>query len=186
MKKSESIEYMKKLGLNTLDCLVTNNVEEAHEYLKNTKAHQLSMRTEKGSNDFSCPFYYNYTKINLLMPIEECISNGYTLILYPFLDWRDSLAFGTIGMPKDGRIIVEFVMEPGLVRSLDTHKNRRSLILPQGLQLVEGNVFVNEVVREVKAKCYDEPPCIVEWSYYRDPVGNLNKRPIFWEIRKYA
>ena len=108
MRKSESILYMQYIGLNTLECLITNNIDKAIAYIQEHKGKRLSMRTERGY-EFLCPFYYNISGEELISHVTNKINTGYTLLLYPYLDYRDSLSYGTVGFMENGDIIVEYV-----------------------------------------------------------------------------
>ena len=178
---------MQKLGLNTLDCLITASRDKAVAYLQSEPKNKMSMRTEKGS-DFLCPFYYGKPGEELVDVALKHIKEGYTLLLYPYLDYVDSFCYGALGLPEDGSIIAEYVMEPGIVRWLDAHPHKESYILMPGtFQNIHAEPLVNEVIKEVKEILYyDQPPCIVEWSYYKMSVGNRHRKIIYWEIRDYA
>ena len=185
MRKSESIFHLQSLGLNTLDCFITRDFRQAKAYLENHLDDKMSIRTER-RDEFLCPFYYGQPGRNLITIAKERTDEGYLLLIYHYLDWRDSIAYGSIGLPKDGTTIVEFVDEPGLVRDLYSHQKRISLILRPGLAMVPNNLWLNTIIREVQECCYSESSCVVEWSLYKYPVGILQKPVIYWELRDYA
>ena len=189
MKKTDSIFKMQSLGLNTLDCFITKDFSVAKTYLRAMGCTLMSMRTERGY-EFLCPFYYMQTAQNLIDVAKQCINAGYTVMIYPGLP-KDNICFGTVALPKDGTIVVEWVEGAGLLRELDTHpRKKHMLFLPGTMQFLTPMMTpcyreINEVILEVREKCYDEPPCIIEWSYFHRKVGMLNKNQIFWEIRSY-
>ena len=185
MKKSDGIYLMQSLGLNTLDCLITNDQDLAFNYLHENHNIRISMRTERG-HEFGSPFYYGKIGAGLVELAKQHIQEGYTLILYPYLDYKDSIAYGTVGLPPDGSTIIEFVEGPGLIRELDASPARLSITIPPGLVSLPNRPLISEVVREVKELCYNEQACIVEWSIYRYSVGILHKPIIYWELRDYA
>lgn len=190
MRKTESIFKMESLGLNTLDCFITKDLDSVKEYLNKNQDKLLSMRTERGY-EFGCPFYFMQKPEVLLEVAKKLIDENYTLLLYPALDTKGCLCFGTIGLAGNGDTVLEFVEGPGKVRELDVHPNRRSIVLPPSRMnlLLNGQSnlsrILNEVIIDVHDKCWEEPPCIVEFSYYSTPVGNLKKNQIYWEIRGY-
>lgn len=185
MKKSDGIYLMQSLGLNTLDCLITKKKDDAFAYLHKNHNIRISLRTERGE-EFGCPFYYGKIGGGLVDLANQHIEEGYTLLLYPYLDYKDSIAYGTVGLPPDGSTIIEFVEGPGLVRELDTNPTRISITVPPGLALIPNRPLISEVVKEVKELCYNEQACIVEWSIYKYSVGILQKPVIYWELRDYA
>jgi len=181
---------MQELGLNTLECFMTRDLIEACAYLDKNEGTLLSMRTERGY-EFLCPFYYLLKPMDLLPKVIRHLEEGYLLLLYPALDKKDSLAFGTVATLPEGGILVEFVEGIGLVRELDTHPHKKSLEIPAGsLKWVTNELSpfyreINEIIYEVRDLCWDEGSCIVEWSYYKIKVGSLQKNPIYWELRNY-
>ena len=190
MRKSESIRQMQDLGLNTLDCLITDNLGMALGYLYENAETKVSIRTER-RDEFGCPFFFMVPGKELIEPAKRLLAAGYKLLLYPALDTAGCLAFGTVALPKDGSVIVEFVEGPGKVRELDNHPQKKSIILPTGkFQVVyEKDTpichLINEIITDVCNKCYNEGSVVVEWSYYGPLVGNRHHHAIYWELRPY-
>lgn len=191
LKKSDSIKKMQELGLNTMDCLITKDFDQAQAFCKKHSDKILSMRTERG-NEFLCPFYYGMKASELIIKAIDCLGKGYTLLLYQYLDFNDSLGMGTISVSPFGEITAEFAEGKGLLRDLYSHPGLKSITLPIGtISLIRPDQSsfyreVNEVIMEVRELCRDEPPYIVEWSWYKPLVGSLQKHPIYWEIRDYG
>lgn len=191
MRKSESIIRMEKLGMNCLDYFITEDEKEVAHYLAKHMDVPLSLRTEKGS-DYMCPFYYQVNGRNLIDKAQKHLSEGYKLILAPSLDTRGCLGFGTVGLSDTEYDVIEFVLEEGKVRDLDTHRHRQTLFVGAACMVPALDkdyprkaYILNKVYKEVRDICLPEAPCIVEWSYYNRPVGRLKKPIVFWEIRNY-
>lgn len=190
MKKTESIVKMRNLGLNVLDCLITDSLEEARAFIiflaDDSGVEKVSIRTERGY-EFGCPFLYGKNPIELLGMIDDLVNKGYTLIIYPYLDWKASVAYGTVAFPRDGRIIAEYVLAPGLVRELDNHKDKKVEILNPGKYRYFREKLTNEVLKKLlDLELYElEESMVYEWSYYERPVGELDENLIFWEMRAY-
>lgn len=190
MKKSDSLQMLDILGLNTIDYFITMDKKEATHYLAKHVNEKRSMRTERG-NEFLCPFYYNLPGEELLPRAMQHIDEGYKLIFSPSLDWKDSVAFGSIAILLNGDDCIEFVNGPGLCRDLDTHPDKQSLsILPGALVPIAWKdspiaAPLNGLYQLIRNNCYEMAPCIVEWSYYPYRVGKLGKHFIMWELRGY-
>lgn len=190
MKKSDSLLLLDMLGLNTIDYFITQDEREATHYLAKHLKEKRSMRTERGY-EFLCPFYYNLPGEELLPKALQHLKEGYKLIFSNSLDWRDSIAFGSLALVDKGEDCIEFVHGPGLCRDLEKHKERQSI------NILRGTVFpffkqdhalfneLNTLYKKVKNSCYDQIPCIVEWSLYPYLVGKNQENFIFWELRGY-
>jgi len=120
------------------------------------------------------------------------MNQGYKLIFSESLDTKGCLAFGTVGLGESADTVMEFVLGEGKVRDLDSHPEARTLFIPQGAIIAvkdsdfPGNAHIlNSVYMRVKATCYDEIPCVVEWSYYDHQVGRCGTHDIYWELRPY-
>ena len=190
MQKSESLQTLDMLGLNTIDYFITKDKAEATHYLAKHVHERRSMRTERGG-EFGCPFYYDLPGAELLPRALQHLDEGYKLIFSPSLAWQDSIAFGSIAIVLAGDDIIEFVHGPGLCRDLEKHPGKQSIILPGGSiapilasqhQLAKD---LNLLYKLIKDHCYELAPCIVEFSYYPYRVGKLSKHFICWELRGY-
>lgn len=185
MKKSDSLYYMQSLGFNTLDCFITKEFLQAKAYLENHLEDKMSIRTERG-DEFQCPFYYAVKGEDLIPIAKKHIDEGYKLLIYPYLDYKDSLAYGTIAILRDGSTLIEWVNGSGLVRDLDTNPEKITAVLPPGLTRLSANKMINEIIVEVRELLYHEvDPLIVEWSLYKYPVGILQHNVVYWELRNY-
>lgn len=190
MRKSESLQMLDLLGLNTIEYFVTKDKREATHYLAKHMGGKRSMRTERG-DQFLCPFYYNIPGEELLPKALQHIDEGFTLIFSNSLDGNDTQMFGTIALTGGLDDHAEIVVGPGKVRELDTHPNKQHIKFNPGS--VAPIVHVDPWVRReiwylyevVKAACVDQVPCILEWSRYPYRVGQLQKYFIFWELRGY-
>uniref|UniRef100_A0A6H2A3S1 Uncharacterized protein n=1 Tax=viral metagenome TaxID=1070528 RepID=A0A6H2A3S1_9ZZZZ len=193
MKKSESILKLEMLGLNTLDYFITKDQKEALHYLAKHADDLLSMRTERGVEEFQCPFYYMMKGSTLIDIATGHLAQGYKLIFSPSLDTKGCLAFGTVGLGASAETIMEYVIGEGKVRELDNHPNKRFLMIPSGAIIAcrdrterDHAYILNGIYLRVKEACYGEMPCVVEWSYYDHSVGMKGTPDIYWEIRDYA
>jgi hypothetical protein len=193
MKKSESILKLEELGLNTLDYYITESKTETMHYLAKHADDLLSMRTERG-DEFNCPFYYMMFGKALGKLALTHLDEGYKLIFAQSLDTKGCLAFGNIGLGESAHTVMEFVLGEGKCRELDNHKDKQTLFIPYGSMVAAkeksfsgGKAYIlNKIYLTVKDKCYDEIPCVVEWSYYDRPVGVKLEPAIYWECRPYA
>ena len=192
LTKSQSIRFMQSLGFNTLDCTITQDLVAVENELKDSSV-LYSMRTERG-NEFACPFYFCKPAAEIINFARQHLDEGYTLLIYPALPTVDCLAFGAIGLPASGELVIEVVEEAGLVRELDNHTKKKTIIIKPGeLRHVFAKNHslkfpwaIEEVLSEVIYLLWDYPkPCVVEWSYYKRLVGALKKNAIYWEIRDY-
>lgn len=188
MKKSESLITLDMLGLNTIDYYITEDKKEATHYLAKHVNSRRSMRTERGY-EFRCPFYYNLTGEALLPLALKHLDEGYRLIFSPSLDSKDCTAFGTVALTGEKEDLIEYVEGPGLLRELDSHPGKKLLrvdahsVIP--IKGEDGPPMLNTVYQLAKAHCYDQVPCILEWSRYPYRMGKLEKYFIFWEMRPY-
>jgi hypothetical protein len=191
MKKSESILKLEELGLNTLDYYITESKTETMHYLAKHADDLLSMRTERG-NEFNCPFYYMMFGKALVKLALDHLDQGYKLIFAQSLDTKGCLAFGNLGLGNSDTVM-EFVLGEGKCRELENHPNKQTLFISYGAIIAATEksygkeaVILNKIYLKIKEVCYDEIPCVVEWSYYNHPVGVKHEPAIFWEVRPYA
>lgn len=192
MKKSESILRLEAMGLNTLDYRIIETKSEVLHYLAKHANDKLSLRTERG-DEFNCPFYYMMTGESLINQSLGHLEEGYKLIFAPSLSIDECIAFGNVGLSDSQTDVMEFVIGKGKVRDLDNHPDRHSILI-QKPSLVpfkfsdfgENTEMLNSIYKKVYDICYTEIPCVVEWSYYKHPVGVLGTNDIYWEIRFYA
>ena len=176
---------LEELNLNTLNYFITKDKQVALHYLAKHVDDKLSLRTEKGS-EFNCPYYYKVKGKILVKEVVPLIEEGYTLIFAESLDTKGCILFGAIGLKENTEAAIDFVVGQGKVRELDTHPERRSIIVPPGsLMAIDHKELpgkahiINTLYKQVKDLCYDHIPCIVEFSYYDRPVGRLNKNEVF-------
>lgn len=195
MKKSDSLIKLDSLGMNTIDYFITKDKKEATHYLAKHITGRRSMRTERG-DEFLCPFYYWYPSEDLLPKALKHIDEGYKLIFSDSLDWKESVAFGSVALTKELNDHIDLVFGPGLCRDLEAHPKRISIAIPIGTitpfkeVVLENNDInqirlLNTIYKLVKDKCLDLAPCVVEFSRYPYPVGKMKKHFIFWELRSY-
>lgn len=193
MRKSESIKKMEALDLNTLDYFTTGDEAETTHYFAKHMRDLMSLRTQRGK-EFQCPYYYMMLGKELLPIALKHLQEGYTLILAPSLDTKGCLAFGAILFSDNTGDTIEYVIGEGKVRELDNHPNRHShcvgvgsvvaLRASENLHLSPDQVvMLNGLYKVIKDAIYDDIPCVVEWSYYNQLVGRLNRNLIVWEIR---
>jgi len=121
------------------------------------------------------------------------LEEGYKLIFAPSLDTKGCLAFGTVGLQDGNDDVMEFVLGEGKCRELDTHPERKTIMIPAGRMIAVNNKdfpgkahILNTIFRMAKEVAYDLTPCVLEWSYYNKPVGRLGVNDIWWEIRPYV
>lgn len=192
MTKSESILKLEELGLNILPYFFSRDKQEILHYLAKHANDIVSMRTERGE-EFQCPYYYSLKGEDLVQKAIHHLADGYTIILYPSLDSRGCKMFGTVALTCDSMNIMEFVIGPGKIRDLYTHPEKKTVFIPRiSMNAVKQSEFgdnaeiLNSVFVEVKEKCIEETPCVVEWSYYNSFVGIKSQHVIYWELRRYA
>ena len=191
MRKSESLYKLEELGLNTLNCFITTDKQEAMHYIAKHGEDLLSMRTERG-NEFHCPFFYKIPGEQLLDLATKHLKEGYKLIFSPSLDTKGCLAFGTVALGENADDIIEVVFGEGKVRDLDNHKDLRTIVVPKGRMIVvsdkeyPGKAYIlNSIFSKLKEVTYDCIPCVIEFSFYDRPVGRLSQNDIYWELREY-
>ena len=182
---------MEQLGMNTLDYFITQNEKEVTHYLAKHMDDPISLRTERGT-EYMCPFYYKIPGRDLVDKALGHLREGYKLILAPSLDTKNCLAFGTVALSEGAENVMEFVLEAGKVRELDSHPRKHTEVIPTMKMAAVMDkdypgraAMLNMIYKDVKDTCYDQSPCVVEWSYYSMPVGRLKRNLIYWELRPY-
>jgi hypothetical protein len=191
MRKSQSLIALDMMELNVLDFYITKDKREATHYLAKHMGKRKSMRTERG-DEFLCPFYYWQTTEELLPKALQLIDEGYTLIFCDSLDGNDTVMFGALALTgttyEDDHI--DFVIGPGKLRELDTHPGKISFSIPSGTLIpfkdfAPYSVELHHLYYQVRDKCIEHVPCVVEWSLYPYPTGRRGDKFVFWELRGY-
>jgi hypothetical protein len=190
MSKSDSLDHLAKLGLNTPDYTVCHTLADLEDFLDTLKAPKgISLRTERGE-EFRCPYFAQLTVTEAIAHGRRLLHDGYTLIPFATIDIRDCLQKGMVvrlpaeeGLPEYARkTMLEYSSGPGNVRDVEQGKGKIDRLYMED-HLPVGPVW--DVLRLVCKKYFATPPQIVEWSHYKYPVGRLSHPIIFWEVRPW-
>ena len=192
LKKSESINRLMVMDLNTLDYFMTEDPREATHWLAKHFHDKVSIRTERG-DEFACPFHYQINGGEVVPDVIKHIEDGYKVLMSLSLDTAGCLFYGAIALTERGQDdIVEFVEGEGKVRELDNHKDKQCIFIPKNQIIALDKkkypsiaIAMNLLYTDLCEKLYDERPCIIEFSYYNYSVGRLKKNEVFWEVRPY-
>lgn len=193
MRKSDSIIKLEELGLNVLPYFFTRDRKEALHYLAKHSSDIISMRTER-NDEFECPYYYSFKGEDLIEKAIQHLDQNYTLILYPSIDILCCKAFGSLAITGDDTDILEFVIGPGKLRDLYHHPDRKTeYVLYNSLvpflfsDYGENAEILNNVYKTIRDKIkHNGNHIVIEWSWYKFPVGIRRENLVCWEIRPYC
>jgi hypothetical protein len=184
MSKLQSLQRLRDLGLNTprLICslqqyLSPKNKLSFWDSVDTPQDVRVSIRTER-DGELICPHFPNITRRDANKYISKLAHQGYSIYIFEGINPLDCMRRGNIALFKD-RIIVEFLEGPGTVRDLEKavpiHLDLKSWTeLPISLRYLSYGLESQELWNQ-----------IIEWSIYKDPVGQLGRMDIYWEIRPW-
>lgn len=197
MKKLDSIYRLDSLGLNVPEILHYHPLTPTPEdelKLKHVLAqeqrqgHRISVRTEK-PDEFKSPFCPNSDIPTARKFIDGVLGKGYEILICRGLP-TNSLIRGNC-VPSSKSNYFEYLTGPGTVRDIDESGRTPKTIdlrwgqypegvsqpVSSGLQLINSRLFPQrfELGNEV-----------VEFTVFSKPVGILQNKEIFWEVRVYG
>mgnify|MGYP007044104617 CR=1 FL=1 len=199
MNKIQSLEFLKENEFNVMPFKVITTPNQWDEF-KNIYSEcapgiVFSGRTQsKGiqtDKSFQLPFKRGMSFTELENFVYGNLVN-YDVLVYQSLDPQDCVVKGNIAQLGD-EIWMEFIEGPGITRDLMTEVPN-SFKISIGVPIPTQDPAINEILREVysaflkvtDALAYQhllKNNIVLEWGYYKEPVGMLYQKLLFWEVR---
>jgi hypothetical protein len=88
-------------------------------------------------------------------------------------------------MAASQRTLFEYLPGPGNLRDVEQSRPQQRLLEDSELAAGQADAGILRVARDLRRHFRWPPMEIVEWSYYRLPVGRLQDQLIYWEIRPW-
>lgn len=198
MPKIQTINELNKLGFNTPEILqIIGRGPDFQERLKiwndfyadhNGK---VSIRTER-DGEYTTPHFPNISLKDAHEKVPALLRNGYSVYIFSPIDPSECLQRGTICF-NGTALVIEWLDGPGTVRDLEKSSEVKNMqFKPIKHSDFPGPVFVfpKEYPWERVAEAYCSElnrfrNQILEWSIYRNPVGKMKQREIYWELRRW-
>lgn len=189
MAKIQSLKRLAEMGLNTPKILLeipqfaTLKHNIWADFYLHGGHHKVSIRTER-DGEFICPHYPNIPLKDADRRVRELIHDGFAIYIMAPIDPSECHCRGNLAGPSDSdTFIFEFLDGPGTVRDLETSSN----VIHEQFKTLNDlkRVDLQEIAQKVFAKLPTIRGKVIEWSYYRNPVGQLEENTIFWEIRQW-
>jgi hypothetical protein len=187
MGKYERIKEFQVLGFNTPEILYIRrgalvDLRIVGEFFKDCERGSIRTYSDDESKNFKCPHYPN-RQIPELMELFPKIVDQYHVMLAKPVDPNDTLWCGNLVVDPDGEeVYVEAIKGPGTVRDLDRRAHdldRKMRVSWWRAQGEPWDIVIPEAVQ------FPRRGVVIEWSYYRVPVGMKKRQLIFWEYRPY-
>jgi hypothetical protein len=199
MNKIQSLEFLKENEFNVMPFRVVSTPNQWADfkniYIESAPGTLFSGRTQpKGiptDKSFQLPFGRGFTFQELEKFVEQNMVH-YDILVYQSLDPEDCIVKGNIAMMGE-EVWVEFLEGPGIVRDLE-HTTPKNFKIEIGAGIPTDDPQISQILREVYSaflKITDalafqhllRNNVVVEWGYYKEPVGFLSQNLIFWEVR---
>lgn len=199
MNKIDSLEFLENNHFNILPYIIYTDYTPEEEILFDKEEEIVRSVEELGRGPYSartqpkdstCVSFKHPFRMNMDIPeivrfVKEH-SSEYRMIIYKTLDSEDCIVKGTIAQ-LGGEKYIELVEGPGIVRDLDKSEVISFDIKePFPTKLEHLLYIIKEVIDRGEAIFYhfaSDEDIVVEWSYYKYPVGNLKRNLVFWEVR---
>lgn len=199
MPKLQTLEELSSLGFNTPNLLLAIKrgddldvrLGKWRDFSKSYQGDKVSIRTER-DGEFTTPHMPNYPMDDAYEKVPSLIRAGYNVYLFDPIDPSECLRRGTICF-NGSRLVIEYLEGPGTVRDIEHKPDVISRQLePTRHQGIPGMAFVvsheDPCHRIIEAYCSELDRFrnqILEWSIYRNPVGKMKQREIYWELRRW-
>lgn len=179
MGKLDSLFKLHNLGLNTPKLLA---VVENSSRLPSNLSERVSVRTEKPGASFKEPHFPNVLYSEVKKDLHKLLRSGYSIYIFEAINPRECVRKGTVMQHPEGTSFVfEWKDGPGTVRDLEK-------LVPETREY-PGGIGVPEDLRQplsaIRTLGTSGLGMILEWSIYPYPVGRLQWRDIYWELRPW-
>lgn len=192
MKKLESLEKLSEWGFNILNYVAVKDEYELNSVItgRSIPDGKISIRTQdKFRPSFRDPFGRNLSKENAEAFVKQYKSE-YIFIVYESLDPKDCIVKGCIGCSSIQEY-VEFIEGPGIVRDIESKRSRhhkfgmigRYIGITSDSECLKGIIAIDKEFKDLRIFMEADSDFVVEWSYYKYPVGIKHERLLLWEIR---
>lgn len=199
MPKIQSIKELEALGFNTPNLLISLDKTldreqriDAWRLFKISRGDlNVSIRTER-DGEYTTPHLPNISIRKADEKILDLIRDGYVIHVFDPIDPLECLHRGTVCF-NGVKLVIEFLSGPGTVRDLEYSPDVKHIELnPTRHAGFPGPAFhiPHEAIWLAPAEAYCSElnrfrNHILEWSIYRNPVGKLKQREIYWELRRW-
>lgn len=180
MDKFERLEFLRKNGFNTPDCILIRPNEEITDsivkYLFSFK--ELQMRVFKSDEEGGNPIFQKVTAEECIEKIKNFQSQGFSCIPGPYIPIGDKYFSGACWKRNDGEPIIVEVSNATTPR-----KVTRDNIVEKRFISSEPNTENEHINRVIKlAKEFPISNVVLEFTCSRNPVGWNKENVMFWEI----
>ena len=192
MRKADSLHQLRKWGFNVLP-FVEVQAQAPGDMLRllteSLGSLPWSIRSEMPSQEDggNFPFYYGEQEPDRVVGICcTLLSGGYKVLASKTLDTTGCLACGALAIPHDGEPYVEYGTGPHTIREVFAKGGLTKMVVSDRIH----TAIEEDIVDHIFGRAFNLLPAgttskILEWSLYRQPVGELHKRDIWWEVRPY-
>lgn len=186
MNKFDQIRLVRLLGLNSEESILIKHRADcyiAHAFLG--KHTHLSLRTMDPTDPHrKTPHFPLMLKENLTEQLHDLLDQGFQCIVATPIGPEDTLYAGAV-MLDGAYMTIELAKGPCTVRKV-THEG----IIDISYDLIRPNfdeiasLEIREIALETQKVPFD--PCVIEVSYYKQPVGIKKQNVIIWDITDAA